>query len=105
MKIGLLFCLLVWVVNGDYVTNKSKELHRMLFADYQVSDRPQLSSGSVEIQLSFHLTTLIGVNELDGEMTSVGFLTSKWYDERLTWDASQFANITSVVLIASQVSD
>lgn len=87
----------------DYVTNRSVELHQILFEIYQRNDRPQLSSGPVEVFISFYLTTLIGLNELEGEMTTVGVLKVSWFDDRLVWDPKTFANITDIVTAANQV--
>lgn len=93
------------VVDGvpGSISNNTYTLHKTLLQNYIADIRPCLDcSTPLLIRLELHLTALNKIDEIEGELNTVGYLKIVWKDERLTWDPS--ANgITSVMLPSTKV--
>lgn len=82
-------CLSVSVINktGGSTINTTNALYRHLLMDYVPEIRPCLTcSEPLSIGVSLHITSLNRINEIDGELNTVGYLRIIWFDERLKWD-------------------
>lgn len=86
------------------IQNASIELHGRLFENYEKDDIPSLMQAApLTVSLSYHLTAIMDLNELTGEMVTVGYLTAVWVDQRLTWNPLEFAGITYLMLTSTKV--
>lgn len=82
-------CLSVSVIKktGGSTINTTNALYRHLLMDYVPEIRPCLTcSEPLSIGVSLHITSLNRINEIDGELNTVGYLRIIWFDERLKWD-------------------
>lgn len=80
---GVLLCSLFLVPSSATISNGTNTLFRTLISDI----RPCLDCPTpLNIGVTFHLTSLNKIDEIEGELNTVGFLTLVWVDERLTWN-------------------
>ncbi|XP_053395903.1 acetylcholine receptor subunit beta-type unc-29-like [Mercenaria mercenaria] len=69
------------------LSNATNILHQVLLDGYNTDIRPCLDCPTpLYIGVSYHLTALINMDELEGELHSVGYLEVVWVDERLRWN-------------------
>ena len=104
---ALLLMLFVFLKHGDcssLVNNKTMELHDNLLSHYNADIRPCVGcSGPLNINLSFYLTSLNDLDEVRGEMHSVGYLVVMWIEDRMTWNPLDYAGVTHVVFPVAKV--
>lgn len=75
----------------------------MLLQNYTADIRPGLDQlKPLNIGLELHLTALNKIDEIEGELSTVGYLKIEWVDDRLTWDPSS-NGIKSVMLPSTKV--
>ena len=87
------------------VNNKTMELHDKLLSYYNRDIRPCLGcTGPLSINLSFYLTSLNELDEVHGEMHTVGYLVVMWIEDRMTWNPLDYAGVTHVIFPAEKVS-
>ena len=87
------------------VNNKTMELHDKLLSYYNRDIRPCLGcTGPLSINLSFYLTSLNELDEVHGEMHTVGYLVVTWIEDRMTWNPLDYAGVTHVIFPAEKVS-
>lgn len=90
---------------SSVVNNKTMELHNELLSHYNVDIRPCVGcSGPLNINLTFYLTSLNDLDEVRGEMHTVGYLVVTWIEDRMTWNPADYAGVTHVVFPIEKVS-
>lgn len=101
---SLLLLDLVWSVSCNVIYNKSVELREKLLENYEKDDMPSfLQAMPITVAVSFQMTALRDMNELEGEMVTVGYLSLTWLDPRLTWNPMDYAGITYLILRSDKV--
>lgn len=101
---SLLLLDLVWLVSCNVIYNTSIELRERLLENYEKDDMPSfLQAMPLTVAVSFQMTALRDMNELEGEMVTVGYLSLTWLDPRLTWNPMDYAGITYLVLRSDKV--
>lgn len=87
--------LQVVVISSMFISSASNKiynvtnLHRTLLDEsvYSADIRPCLDSTKpLFIGIAFHLTALNKIDEIEGELNTVGYLKVVWMDERLSWN-------------------
>ena len=100
-------CIYLFLQYGkctSLVNNKTMELHDTLLSYYNEDIRPCLGcAGPLNINLSFYLTSLNDLDEVRGEMHTVGYLVVMWIEDRMTWNPADYAGVTHVVFPAEKV--
>ena len=80
------------------------ELYRNVFNGYQSFLRPvKNASTPVLVFLGYELVSVMDINEADQKMITRGWLEVSWYDELLSWNASDYSGIDSVTLPLSKL--
>lgn len=103
--IFLQLIFLPYFLFGSAFQNVSKELHERLFEHYEVDDIPSfMQPSALVVSVTYHLTSIMDLNELAGEMVTVGYLTVTWLDPRLTWNPFEFGGITYLMLTSTKVT-
>jgi hypothetical protein len=80
---------LLWTAGGigQQISNNTHILYKHLLEDYNVNVRPCLDCVTpLYVGLQFHLAALNKIDEIEGELSTVGYLKIMWTDDRLTWD-------------------
>ncbi|XP_062566319.1 neuronal acetylcholine receptor subunit alpha-7-like [Saccostrea cucullata] len=72
-----------------YSTDWETSLRTRVFTNYSTQQRP---SQRVIVHVSFTLLTINDLNIKDQTMSSTGYLTLRWKDERLKWDTALDGN-------------
>jgi len=85
------------VLSTSFITaanNSQKLLHRDLLAHYTAEERPgSMTNEKLTILTSLSLTAILDLDELRGEMVSVGYIQLSWVDKRLTWDPLEYGGL------------
>ena len=90
---------------SSLINNKTMELHDNLLSNYNSDIRPCVGcSGPLSINISLHFTSLNELDEVHGEMHSVGYLVVRWIEDRLTWNPADYAGVTHVIFSSEKVS-
>ena len=55
------------------------------------------------VNVSFSLVALTELNEVKGYISTVGFFTVTWYDDRMTWDSSDYDGLSEISIDHSKV--
>ena len=95
MKIfSIIYCLLnILIIISAYknIIDAEKELIKKIFKDYDKKLRP---SDKVEIKFSLYLNQIISLIEQEQILVINAFLDHEWTDPRLSWNQTEFNNIT-----------
>ena len=102
----LILVCLAYSECSSLVNNKTMQLHEDLLSHYNVDIRPCVGcAGPLPINLSFYLNSLNELDEVHGEMHSVGYLIVMWVEDRMTWNPADYGGVISVVLPITKVCD
>lgn len=104
------FCTLFLLVLFAVATVKSAMfnsseglLTAKLRSNYDNQVRPIGANGKTKIDFGITLTQIISLNEKGQELTTSCYVTYRWQDSRLTWDPTDYNNITLIRLLADIV--
>ena len=96
---------LVLVPASSTISNSTRIIQETILDSYNTDIRPCLDClYPLNITLSFHFSALIKLDELEGELHSVGYLKVVWLDERLTWDPVT-TGVGSMILSPDKVNE
>ena len=102
--LAVLFSLIL-VPASSTISNSTRIIHETLLDGYNTDIRPCLDClYPLNITIFFYFSALIKLDELEGELHSVGFLKVTWLDERLTWDPVT-TGVGSVILSPDKVNE
>ncbi|KAL3093138.1 hypothetical protein niasHT_022588 [Heterodera trifolii] len=92
LSLRLSFCS----VFGSVMANQmSSRLFEDLLSRYNKLVRPGKSpSDAIEIQFKFKLAQILDVHEKNQVLTTKGSLIHRWSDQRLSWEPTQYGNVT-----------
>ena len=97
MKIWLIFCLLLNSLNysqGNYYEN---ELKTKLLSNYNKFSLPSNNS-LVNLQMGLALRAFNNIDQIDGTLTTNIWLRHYRKDKYLTWNPTEYGNITEITL-------
>ena len=79
-------------------------LAKWLLRDYVPWARPcRNCSEPVEVSMEFSLMQINGLDEKTQVLTTTGWLTVIWYDDKLKWDPLRFGNLTTIEIPANRI--
>ncbi|XP_041125642.1 acetylcholine receptor subunit delta isoform X1 [Polyodon spathula] len=93
-------------VSGSTARNQEERLLNHLFKEraYNKELRPvQSQDDVVDVYLALTLSNLISLKEVDETLTTNVWIEHGWYDHRLSWNASEFDDISILRLPPRQV--
>ncbi|KAH8237886.1 hypothetical protein KR032_005424, partial [Drosophila birchii] len=77
-------------------------LHAGLFLNYDRLVQPQFESVPTPVSLGL-VINYIDIEEINGKLTVHCYLNIGWKDENLTWQPSEYENITQIIVRSSEV--
>lgn len=92
------------VLSGaNNIANNTHNIHRTILESYNAGIRPCLDCETpLYINMAFNLAALNKIDEIEGELITVGYVNITWTDERLQWDVYS-TGVTSIMLSPKQV--
>lgn len=100
LLVFLSFNLITCEYNITTIVESEKRLINKLFKEYNKQLRP---SDTVEIKFSLYLNQIITLIEQEQIIVLNVFLDHEWIDRRLTWDPSDYSNITLLRISSEQL--
>ncbi|XP_060603873.1 acetylcholine receptor subunit beta-type unc-29-like [Ruditapes philippinarum] len=88
---------------ASLISNNTYNIHRTILDEYNADIRPCLDCTTpLYIEMAFNLASLNKLDEIEGELNTVGYVTISWMDERLKWDY-QSTGVSSIMLSPKHV--
>lgn len=75
-----------------------KELQTDLLENYSTSNIPNKEINTIYLRLGIAIRAINNINQIDGTVTSNVWLRYYWNDNYLTWNPSDYRNITQVIM-------
>ena len=92
------------VKSSTTANTKAEALHTFLVNTHNKDIPPCIGCGvPLQINVTFHLTSLNDLDEVRGQMNSIGYLTVSWHDDRIAWDPMNYSGIASMMLPREKV--
>ncbi|XP_033762731.1 acetylcholine receptor subunit beta-type unc-29-like [Pecten maximus] len=99
----MLMGVLTTMASAESSMDRSR-LHKSLLQEaYDTTVYPGSTDSPFQVSMDFRLTAFHDFDEKEGRFEVAGFLITKWNDERLVWDPSDFGQISSTQLPQSRV--
>lgn len=101
LKLGITACFACFLI--DSVTSQTsddlKNLVDTLFDSYSSKVRPVVNQQHpLQLDVSFYVSSVNEVNEVDEKMVTTGYLELSWTDELLKWTPADYNN-TEVIFV------
>ena len=95
-KYAAIAAVIVFHVSAESMT----DLMNHVMAGYSKHARPvkNHTSDTVNVNMSFVMTSIRGFDEIDGTANIVGILYSSWMDFRISWNPNLYRGINSLIL-------
>ncbi len=95
MLLLLLLCLALPASAGEH----EYRLTKYLMSNYEPSVRPaSVATEALMVEYDVSLHQIIDVDEKNQILTTNCWITAKWIDSHLTWNASDFGDISTIRL-------
>ncbi|KAI2808030.1 hypothetical protein BLOT_005972 [Blomia tropicalis] len=86
-----------WADYSQEQTNEERRLFNYLMRNYDTNIRPiKNSSMAIHIRLGITLAQIFDLDEKNQVLTTNIWLDQEWFDEFLTWNASDYGNIVKI---------
>ena len=102
----IFLCLghLVLVTCSAFANSKAEELHAFLTNAQNKDIPPCIGCGvPLQINITFHLVSLNDLDEVRGELNTIGYMTVSWVDDRIAWNPMDYAGIGTLMLPSDKV--
>lgn len=76
------------------------DVYKDILKNYNSKVRP---ADLVNISMSFSLKQIVSIDEKNQLMTSSSYLGLEWNDTRLTWNSSDYSNVTEILVPTNQL--
>lgn len=104
LPIKLLLIIIFLTISTSLASKMEDKLINHLLANYAPLSRPvPLTKSVLMVGIGINIYQIVEVNEKHQYMTSVLHLWRNWTDENLTWNVSQFDNITYVRIPSTRI--
>ncbi|WAR24916.1 ACHB3-like protein [Mya arenaria] len=88
----------------SHLDTNTTSLYTHLLHSYEKDERPCSNcSKPLHIAASFYLTSLIDMDELTGQMVTVGYFKLTWLDTRLMWRPQDFGGTASIFVSSTKI--
>lgn len=106
LKLGITVCFACFLI--DSVTSQTsddlKNLVDTLFDSYSSKVRPVVNQQHpLQLDVSFYVSSVNEVNEVDEKMVTTGYLELSWTDELLKWTPADYNNTDTIFVPQVQV--
>lgn len=98
-KLGITACYMCFVIDPvtSQTSNDLKKLVDTLFASYSSKVRPVVNQQQpLQLDVSFYLSSVNEVNEVNEKMVTTGYLELSWTDELLQWTPANYNNTDTI---------
>ncbi|XP_052703156.1 neuronal acetylcholine receptor subunit alpha-3-like [Crassostrea angulata] len=99
LKLGITVCFACFVINPvtSQTSNDLKNLVDTLFDSYSSKVRPVVNQQHpLQLDVSFYVSSVNEVNEVDEKMVTTGYLELSWTDELLKWTPADYNNTDTI---------
>ncbi|XP_071830975.1 acetylcholine receptor subunit alpha-like 1 isoform X2 [Apostichopus japonicus] len=105
-RVWLIVFMTLTTVTGMVPKSFEGEIRDRLLnnANYSSRERPVINaSDTVQVDMKMHIHAMIDLNEHDQVLTTAVWISLQWKDLRLSWNASEFGDVTVVPVYVEEI--